>query len=85
MNPLLGAAGPGPAAGPPRQPRLRRRAAKRNGGDSMGVLFGIPFWLVGGFTLHFRLPVLVVGFVGVHWGIDLAFDPWPQVSFLVLA
>ena len=25
-----------------------------------------PFWLVGEFT-HFRLPILVVGLVDVHW------------------
>ena len=32
---------------------------------------------VGEFTTHFRLPILVVGLVDVHWGYDLAFVPWP--------
>ena len=27
----------------------------------------IPFWWVGEFT-HFRIPILVVGLVDVHWG-----------------
>ena len=28
---------------------------------------------VGEFTTHFRLPILVVGLVDVHWGYDLGF------------
>ena len=43
--------------------------------------FGIPFWLVGEFTTHFRLPILVVGLGPVHWGLtDVDFDPWPTGS-----
>ena len=29
---------------------------------------------------HFRLPILVLGLVDVHWGCDLGFDPWPCVT-----
>ena len=39
---------------------------------------GIPFWLVGEFTTHFWLPILVGIESDVHWGlIDSDFDPWP--------
>ena len=37
--------------------------------------FGIPFWLVGEFTTHFRLPILVVG-LGCSLKLR-AFEPWP--------
>ena len=30
-----------------------------------------PFWSVGEFATHFRLPILVVGFGPVHWGYGL--------------
>ena len=36
---------------------------------------GIPFWWVGEFTTHFRL--YFTGDWDVHWGYDLAFEPWP--------
>ena len=38
---------------------------------------GIPFWLVGEFTTHFR--TYFSGWIesDVHWGYDLDFDPWP--------
>ena len=39
--------------------------------------FGIPFWLVGEFTTHFRTHFS--GDWDVHWGYDLDFDPWPFV------
>ena len=40
--------------------------------------FGIPFWLVGEFTTHFR--TYFSGWIesDVHWGYDLDFDPWPN-------
>ena len=34
---------------------------------------GTPFWLVGEFATHFRTFSW-----DVHWGYDLAFDPWPH-------
>ena len=37
--------------------------------------FGIPFWLVGAFTTHFRTHFS--GDWDVHWGYDLDFEPWP--------
>ena len=39
---------------------------------ALGSHFGI-----GEVTTHFRLPILVLGLVDVHWGYDLDFDPWP--------
>ena len=36
---------------------------------------GVPFWLVGEFTTHFRTHFSWDW--DVHWGYDLAFDPWP--------
>ena len=39
--------------------------------------FGIPFWLVGAFTTHFR--TCFSGDWDVHWGFDLAFDPRPNI------
>ena len=45
--------------------------------------FGIPFWLVGEFTTHFR--TYFSGDWDVHWGYDLDFDPWPfALLFLLL-
>ena len=41
---------------------------------------GIPFG-VGEFTTHFRLPILVVGLVDVHWGYDLGFEK-PMATWL---
>ena len=41
----------------------------------MGSHFG-----VGEFTTHFR--TYFSGIWEVHWGYDLAFDPWPYVSGL---
>ena len=38
--------------------------------------FGIPFWLVGEFTTHFR--TFFGGDGEVHWGYELHFDPWPS-------
>ena len=42
--------------------------------------FGIPFWLVGEFTTHFR--TYFSGWIesDVHWGYDLGFDPWPPAT-----
>ena len=37
--------------------------------------FGIPFWLVGEFTTHFRTDFSRDW--DAHWGYDLDFDPWP--------
>ena len=44
--------------------------------------FGIPFWGIGEFTTHFR--TYFGGWIesDVHWGYDLDFDPWPNVSLL---
>ena len=45
--------------------------------------FGIPFWLVGEFTTHFR--TYYSGDWDVHWGeYELDFDPWPPISDLCL-
>ena len=50
----------------------------RSGTSQMAVVVktnGIPFWLVG------APPILVYsGDWDVHWGYDLAFDPWPNVA-----
>ena len=44
---------------------------------------GIPFWLGSGeFTTRFRLPILLGIESDVHWGYDLAFDPWPCHSII---
>ena len=40
-----------------------------------GTILGV------GAPTHFRLPILVVGLVDVHWGHDLDFDPWPADWF----
>ena len=45
---------------------------------------GIPFWLVGEFTTHFRTYFLVGIEWDVHWGYDLDFDPWPCVFALLV-
>ena len=37
---------------------------------------GIPFWLVGEFTTHFR--TYFNGDWDAHWGYDLDFDSWPN-------
>ena len=43
--------------------------------------FGIPFWLVGEFTTHFR--TYFSGWIesDVHWGLTGAFDPWPYCGW----
>ena len=40
--------------------------------------YGIPFWLVGEFTTHFR--TYFSGDWDVHLGYDLGFDPWPDLG-----
>ena len=43
--------------------------------------FGIPFWLVGEFTTHFR--TYLSGHWDVHWNLtDLDLDPWPNDGVL---
>ena len=41
---------------------------QQNGGSKLMVAF----WLVGEFTTYFLAPILVVGWVDVHWG----HKPW---------
>ena len=38
-----------------------------------------PILVVGYIALPIVEPILVVGLVDVHWGCDLAFDPWPPM------
>ena len=43
--------------------------------------FGIPFWLAGEFTTHFRTDFSGWIESDVHWGLtDLDFDPWPYTG-----
>ena len=55
------------------------RSMPQNRGCGGQIRFGIPFWLVGEFTTHFFLDFRGIGFPDVHWGCDLAFDPWPEI------
>ena len=48
--------------------RLRQPKSKRPEVTVVVKTNGIPIWLVVEFTTHFRLPILVVGLVDVHWG-----------------